>query len=108
MPWAKGQSGNPGGRPKEMAEVLKLARDNGETAIKALVKVATDGKSESARVAAAVALLDRGFGKPPQFSTSDAEAFRRATDMSDDELADIALGGGEGAADETVDPSQLN
>jgi hypothetical protein len=29
-----------------------------------LVKIAKAGKSESARISAAVALLDRGFGKP--------------------------------------------
>ena len=32
----------------------------------------------------------------------------RAREVSDNELTDIALGGGEGVADETVDPSQLN
>ena len=32
----------------------------------ALVKVATDGESEAARVSAAIAILDRGYGKPRQ------------------------------------------
>lgn len=93
MAWAKGQSGNPGGRPKELADVLKLARENGEVAIKALVKIATGGQSESARVAAATALLDRGFGKPAQFTTSDAGEFRRAVELTDDELAAIVAEG---------------
>ena len=38
---------------------------------------------------AAIALLDRAYGKPPQFNTSDATSFRKAVDMSDDELAAI-------------------
>ena len=43
-----------------------------------------------ARVSAATALLDRAYGRPAQFSTSDAVSFRKAVDMSDDELAAIA------------------
>lgn len=66
MPFKKGKSGNPGGRPKEFKEIQELARKHAPEAIAALVKVCTKGDSESARVAAATALLDRGFGKPPQ------------------------------------------
>jgi hypothetical protein len=36
------------------------------------------------------ALLDRAYGKPPQFNTGDATNFRKAVDISDDELAAIA------------------
>ncbi|MGB6768001.1 MAG: hypothetical protein WBE50_07895 [Methyloceanibacter sp.] len=42
-----------------------------------------------ARVSAAVALLDRAYGKPPQFNTGDTGNFRKAIDMTDDELAAI-------------------
>jgi hypothetical protein len=42
-----------------------------------------------ARALAAEKLLDRGYGKPPQLNTADAGLFRRARDMSDDELAAI-------------------
>jgi hypothetical protein len=42
------------------------SRDDAPEAVAALVKVATSGKSESARLAAASALLDRGFGKAIQ------------------------------------------
>ena len=45
-----------------------------------------------ARVSAAIALLDRAYGKAPTFSTSDTQAFKRAIDMTDDELAAIASG----------------
>jgi hypothetical protein len=64
--WKKGQSGNPGGRPKAVVEIRDLARLYTNTAVKALVEVCARGKSESARVAAAQALLDRGWGKPQQ------------------------------------------
>jgi hypothetical protein len=30
------------------------------------------------------------YGKPPQFNTNDAGSFKRAVEMSDDELAAIA------------------
>jgi hypothetical protein len=43
----------------------------------------------NARVAAANTLLDRAYGKAPTFSTTDPTTFKRAVDMSDDELAAI-------------------
>jgi hypothetical protein len=63
-PFPGGMSGNPGGRPKVIAEVRDLARQHTRKAIGTLVKVMQSGESDSARVAAANALLDRGFGKP--------------------------------------------
>jgi hypothetical protein len=41
-----------------------LAREYTYIAFEALVEIAENGKSETARIAAATALLDRGFGKP--------------------------------------------
>jgi hypothetical protein len=46
--------------------IEELARGHAATALTALVQVATKGQSEAARVSAAVALLDRGYGKPRQ------------------------------------------
>jgi hypothetical protein len=63
-PFPAGMSGNPGGRPKVIAEVRDLARQHTGKAIGTLVKVMQSGESDSARVAAANALLDRAFGKP--------------------------------------------
>src|SRR5262245_54672833 len=66
-PFQKGQSGNPGGRPKEIAEVKELARQHMPAAIEALVSIMNNTKaSDAARVSAACALLDRGYGKAPQ------------------------------------------
>ena len=62
----KGQSGNPGGRPKEIKEIKALAQKHGAAAIEALASVLKNGKTDAARVAAATALLERGFGKPMQ------------------------------------------
>jgi Family of unknown function (DUF5681) len=108
MAFQPGKSGNPGGRPKELKGIQDLARTHCPEAIKTLVAVCKGGKSESARVTAAVALMDRGYGRPPQFNTADVSQFRRAIEMSDDELASIATGSSEGTSAPPVDPSQLN
>src|SRR3974390_2612441 len=50
-------------------EISSLARSHTKIAIKVLAGIAKDGTNESARVAAACALLDRGWGKPPQAQT---------------------------------------
>lgn len=66
-PFKKGESGNPGGRPKVAAEVRELARQHTADAIQTLVSIMTNPKSApAARVSAATVLLDRGYGKPPQ------------------------------------------
>src|SRR5277367_7113324 len=64
MPYQPGQSGNPGGRPKGLAEVRDLARAHTTLAIGTLAKIAAHGSSEAARIASAIALLDRGWGRP--------------------------------------------
>ena len=63
-PFKKGQSGNPGGRPKEVAEVKALARAHTTTAIETLVSIAKSKKAtDAARVSACTALLETGAGR---------------------------------------------
>jgi len=65
MPFVKGKSGNPGGRPKENDEVKRLARKHSKAAI-ARLKFWMESDNPKASVSAAQALLDRGHGKPAQ------------------------------------------
>ena len=65
-PFQKGQSGNPGGRPKAVQEVRELARAHCADAIAELARLAVKAKSEAARIAAIRELLDRGYGKATQ------------------------------------------
>ena len=94
--WKPGFCPNPGGRPKLLANVRDLAREMTEKAIHTLVSV-MDGRQSppNARVAAAVALLDRGWGRPPsmlEVSAMEGEPSSTALDYSkltDKELHDL-------------------
>jgi len=62
-------AGRPAGSPNratvdQKARLYELARQHAGTAIEALAQVAESGQTESARIAAACAILDRGYGKP--------------------------------------------
>jgi hypothetical protein len=62
-----GQSGNPNGRPKVLADVQNAAREHSTEAIETLAQIMRNPKAPAAaRIAAASALLDRGYGKPSQ------------------------------------------
>ena len=72
MPWAKGQSGNAGGRPKEVAEVRKLALRHCPDAIKKLRRL-MDNNNGMVSARACEAMLDRGLGRPAQLIGEDPE-----------------------------------
>ena len=62
-----GQSGNPGGRPKAIQNVVEAAREHSALAITTLADISRDaGQPAAARVAASGILLDRGWGKASQ------------------------------------------
>ena len=52
---------------KSLTEIRSLARSRTSSALNVLIAVMRDAKSPpAARIAAANAILDRGWGKPPQ------------------------------------------
>ena len=71
--FAPGQSGNPGGRPKDEHRVGELARSYTLEAIETLVDLMRHGRDERVRGTAAQALLDRGWGKAKVEVVSNAE-----------------------------------
>ncbi len=60
-----GQSGNPGGRPKAVRDVIEAARQHTPAAVARLAHW-MQSDDPRASVAACQALLDRGWGKPTQ------------------------------------------
>ena len=58
----KGQSGNPGGRPRDEQKVAELARSYTREVIDTLVDIMRNGKDERVRGTAAMALLAKGRG----------------------------------------------
>jgi hypothetical protein len=77
--WHKGMaSPNPRGRPpqpRSVKEVRDLARQHTAGAIETLVRVHKNPKAPpAARVAAATAIIDRGWGRAPSGDLEGAEA----------------------------------
>ena len=64
------------------ARLSELARQHAGTAIEALAEIAETGLSETARIAAACAILDRGYGKPREAGLSQYQ--QRGEGMFDD------------------------
>jgi hypothetical protein len=87
---------------KGLTDIRSLARQYTEQAVETLAHIMRQPKSpESSRVAAATALLDRGWGKPHQ--TSEMTVRRViARELGDDELAAIAAGDSEPSHDGPV------
>jgi hypothetical protein len=85
-----GVSGNPFGRPKRpetiearrvVADVKSAARELTPVAMDTLEKAMADQKAPwAAKIAAAIAVLDRGWGKPMQAVEATVSVFDQMTD----------------------------
>jgi hypothetical protein len=82
----KGVSGNPAGRPHMLTAIAPMARRHSAAAIRTLVDIAQNGTPDSARVSAACALLDRGFGRPAQSVELDMVIHKQLDAMNLEEL----------------------
>ena len=67
MPFVKGISGNPGGKPKELKSIQLAARAISPLALRELKRILNDPDAgKQAKIAAAIAVWDRAWGRPKQ------------------------------------------
>ncbi|MCG1042512.1 hypothetical protein KQH60_08120 [Mycetohabitans sp. B8] len=68
-PFVKGQTGNPKGRPKRTKEELDLiaaCKAKTPDALEVIESIMVGGENERIRLSAALAIIERGYGKPVQ------------------------------------------
>ena len=82
------------GQPNKCTKTLKeLAREYTTDALRALVGIMQNSDSDAARVTAANAILDRGYGKPSTVLTGDEDggAIRTVNEIIIRGVAPLAL-----------------
>ena len=96
--WKRGQSGNPGGRPKNTPDFLKQARAEGTASLQTLVELRDNPDIDpQIRRQCANDILDRAYGKPVQQMETDSNfrAYlivpdRKSLEAVDTPLIDLA------------------
>ena len=88
-------SGNPGGRKKVPTNIGELVRGATPEAMLTLIDIMKNKSASFAvRAYCAEKIIERAYGKPTQQTTLlVGTARRRASDLTDDELATIIAGG---------------
>jgi chemotaxis receptor (MCP) glutamine deamidase CheD len=103
--FVKGQSGNPGGRKKKhIGDLSREARRYANLALNTLVKIARTGVERN-RLAAANALLDRGYGRPVQ-AIDMITAGKKLSELTPEELAAFEARLMSAEADDAEPPAQ--
>jgi hypothetical protein len=64
--WKPGQSGNPGGKPRVLAEILAMGHSNTPAIMQRLIDAALHSADAAVWIPAAREVLNRTFGKPSQ------------------------------------------
>src|SRR5262249_60363202 len=81
----KGVSGNPGGRPKQVHELMEIARGLSAEGIEELAAIMRDKElPPTMRMAAIDRILDRAMGKPVQPTAADLTPMLEAPRTGDD------------------------